>query len=488
MASHSDDRAYIPASTSDDREGPVSPSKEKDHAEGTEAALPSLNVFQLVGITYFSAAGGPFGFEEAIGSGGGSAALLGLVFLPFFWSIPLALMTAEFATMMPEAGGHIIWVDKALGPYFGTLNAAFSAFTNAFDNALYPVMFVDYLEEALFAYMKKDFSDAWDVGLRVAVIVLCVILNIKGADLVGDASMLFGVLVLSPFIVMTFMGLGPALDDLDGLPGAVVDTEKNDYRWGAFAAVMLWNTSGFDNAGTCAAEVANPGKTYPRALAISVVLVMASYALPTLVGIYYIPDMDEWEDGVFVDVGEEVAGPWLRNWLGLAGVVSSLGLMCTLLCTASRMLEGMAHTGALPPIFGKLHPKYGTPWVSIVITGVTTLALSVLPFSALAEADMLFYNLSNILKFVALVKFRVTHPEMARPYKVPLNTLGMALYFSLPCLLCGASIFLFSWSSIIAGVAVTMLVSLIYWLKGGNDVGLKKKEHGSEISLVDHSS
>eukprot|EP00976_Prorocentrum_cordatum_P072615 1180784-Prorocentrum_minimum.AAC.2 len=59
--------------------------------------------------------------RSRIGSGGGSAALLGLVFLPFIWSIPLALMTAEFATMMPEAGGHIIWVDKALGPYAGTL-------------------------------------------------------------------------------------------------------------------------------------------------------------------------------------------------------------------------------------------------------------------------------------------------------------------------------------------------------------------------------
>eukprot|EP00959_Pyramimonas_sp_CCMP1952_P092613 1938131-Pyramimonas_sp.AAC.1 len=42
--------------------------------------------------------------------------------------------------------------------------------------------------------------------------------------------MLFGVLVLSPFVVMSVMGMGPALNDLDGLPDSIVDTEKYDYR------------------------------------------------------------------------------------------------------------------------------------------------------------------------------------------------------------------------------------------------------------------
>jgi amino acid transporter len=62
--------------------------------------------------------------------------------------------------------------------------------------------------------------------------------------------------------------------------------------------------------------------------------------------------------------------------------------------------------------------RYGTPWVAVVISGVSTIFLSFLPFASLAEADMLFYNLSNILKFVALVKFRFSHPDMPRPYKV----------------------------------------------------------------------
>jgi hypothetical protein len=60
-------------------------------------------------------------------------------------------------------------------------------------------------------------------------------------------------------------------------------------------------------------QVKDPGQTYPRALAISIILVVLTYAGPTLIGIYYIPDPEEWEDGVFVEVGEEVRVPALRG-------------------------------------------------------------------------------------------------------------------------------------------------------------------------------
>lgn len=104
-------------------------------------------------------------------------------------------------------------------------------------------------------------------------------------------------------------------------------------------------------------QVKDPGQTYPRALAISIILVVLTYAAPTLIGIYYIPDKEEWEDGVFVEVGEEVGGAWLRDWMGFAGVVSSLAILCTMLCTTARMLEGMANTGNMPQMFANLHSK-----------------------------------------------------------------------------------------------------------------------------------
>lgn len=438
---------------------------EKDKGKEDVHHLPSLNMWQLAGITYFGACGGPFGFEEAIGAGGGAAALLGCFIVPLVWSIPLALMTAELSTMIPESGGHIVWVPKALGEYWGSMNCVFSFLTNCFDNALYPVMFVDYLEEAAFAFTKQDFSPELAFVLRMILVIGCVYLNIRGADIVGDASLLFGIFVLSPFVVTMALGMKPVLEDLDGLVGTHLDFKDEEYRWGVFASVMLWNTAGFDNAGTCAAEVANPGVAYPRALAISILLVILTYAGPTIVGIYFIPNIEDWEDGVFVDVGQLVGGPWLSSWMGAAGVVSSLGLLCTMLCTTSRMLEGMATTGNMPAWVGYLHSKHGTPYLAIIMNGVISLALSVMSFAALAEVDMLFYNMSTILKFVALIKFRYSQPDTDRPYKIPLGKLGLVLYFLPPTLICLGTVPLFSMNSNMVLVGVTAVFTLVYGVR-----------------------
>ena len=73
--------------------------------------------------------------------------------------------------------------------------------------------------------------------------------------------------------------------------------EPEPYRRGRFFAVILWNTSGFDCAGTCADEVADPGTTYPQALMLAVAMVVCTYAAPTLVGLVVLPETTEWEDG-----------------------------------------------------------------------------------------------------------------------------------------------------------------------------------------------
>ena len=62
-------------------------------------------------------------------------------------------------------------------------------------------------------------------------------------------------------------------------------------------------------------------------------------------------------DGAFVAIAELTGGKWLGNWMGLAGAVSATGLLCTLLCTSSRQLAGMASTGAVNKIFATKHPK-----------------------------------------------------------------------------------------------------------------------------------
>merc|ERR1719353_1323049 len=82
-----------------------------------------LGVLQLVGVIFMAVAGGPYGFEDAVGAAGLRKTLMFLVLLPLVWSAPLALMTAELSCLMPENGGHVVWIDRAFGKFLGSLNA-----------------------------------------------------------------------------------------------------------------------------------------------------------------------------------------------------------------------------------------------------------------------------------------------------------------------------------------------------------------------------
>ncbi|EFJ06852.1 hypothetical protein SELMODRAFT_430321 [Selaginella moellendorffii] len=392
----------------------------------SQGQVKLLNTLQLVGLTFFCVTGGPFGFEETVQTGGAVLMLLGLFLYPFLWSAPLALMTAELSCMIPESGGHVLWVYRALGPFC------------VLDNALYPVLFVEYLSALLYDEDTHHISFGWSVLLKVMVLVLASALNILGIGLVGKAAIVLGCLVLAPFFSMIILGL-PYLN-FDWARGPL--PKKID--WGKFFTVLLWNTSGFDAAGTCAAEVKNPSHSYPRALAASVMLISAVFSMPTVIGVSVIPNFTDWKNGTYMRAAKFIGGKGLKVWMGLSEVFSALGLLLVRLCTNSRIIYGMSQVEQVPSMFSKLHPTYRTPYKAILLTSGCTLLLIGFSAISLAEADMLFYALSTIIKFCSLVQLRYTEPDAFRPFRIPLDDQALFAFAAIPIFICTTMIYLAS--------------------------------------------
>src|SRR6185295_13284648 len=143
-----------------------------------ELKLPSL-----IALTFFCVAGGAYGLEDAVGAAGPAIVLLGLIVLPWIWSLPTALMTAELSTAIPEEGGYVVWVERAFGRFWGFQEGWVSWLCSFADNALYPVMFVDYL-----AYMRGDMApgERWLIGTTLIAGITW--LNVRGIRLVGLSS------------------------------------------------------------------------------------------------------------------------------------------------------------------------------------------------------------------------------------------------------------------------------------------------------------
>src|SRR5947209_5759528 len=154
-----------------------------------------LGFTSLVALTFFCVAGGAYGLEDAVGTGGPMFALLAIRLVPWLWSFPTALMAAELAAAMPEDGGYVVWVQRAFGRFWGFQEGWWSWLCSFADNALYPVMFADYL-----TYLRGDMTplERWLIG--TAVIAGVTWINLRGIRLVGLSSILFSLIVLAPFV------------------------------------------------------------------------------------------------------------------------------------------------------------------------------------------------------------------------------------------------------------------------------------------------
>ncbi|HXF75443.1 MAG TPA: APC family permease [Methylomirabilota bacterium] len=387
-----------------------------------------LNFSSLVALTFFCVAGGAYGLEDALGAAGPSIVLLGILILPWLWSLPTALMTAELSTAMPEDGGYVVWVNKAFGRFWGFQEGWLSWLCSFVDSALYPVMFVDYL-----AYLRGDMDplERWLIG--IALIGAMTWLNIRGIRLVGFASVLFSLIVLAPFAVMVIAGAPQVQASNWVLRADTID-------WALLTSVLLWNTSGWDNAGCCAAEVKEPHRVYPRAMIVTVLLVTIVYLLPIAVGAGIDADWTQWKEGYFPKIASQLGGAWLGSWLTLAALISAAGMLNALLCTSARIPYAMAKRGMLPQALGRLHRQYATPWVAIVVNSIGVSLLIPFSFQELIEVDMFLYAAALILEFAALIWLRIKAPELPRPFRIPFGTAGVVALSIPPVALCLASI------------------------------------------------
>jgi amino acid transporter len=427
-------------------------------------------MLQLVMITYFAVSGGPFGLESIVGTAGPRMSLLGLIIIPWVWAMPQALMTAELATAIPEMGGYVIWVHRAFGEAAGFQVGVWKAVESLLDLALYPVLLVSYIE----AFLHFEMAPITRWAVSAGIIGAVVLLNVLGAEIVGDYSTVFGVVVLLPFAILVVIGMHRIQMDalLAGPPPPAPGEPVEPVDWGVFFAILLWNTSGFDSAGTCAAEVAEPSKVYLPAMCICLGMTLFTYLLPVAVGVSVSASSEEgfgaWRTGHFVEVGRLVGGPWLAAWIAAAGAVSALALLTSLLCTSSRALAALAELGMVPAVLGKLHPQHGTPHVAVIANGLLTSCLVLLDFEVIAEMAMCLYCLAMMFELLALVQLRVSEPTLPRPYRIPVSdTWGVRLFVTPPCLLCLALVANSGPMPAALGVGVVVLTGLVHlwWSK-----------------------
>ena len=385
-----------------------------------------LKFWPLVIATFFMVSGGAYGTEDIVHGAGYGRAILILLLTPVLWSLPTAFMIGELSSALPEEGGYYAWVRRAMGNCWGFQEAWLSLAASVFDMAIYPTLFVLYLER-LFPWFGSGHR-GFMVGL--AVVGVCAGLNLAGIRVVATTSVWLFCLLSAPFAVMVIL----APFKYGALAHAVTRPTAVDVDLVGGLLIAMWNYMGWDNASTIAVEVNQPQRTYPRAILGAVALVSVSYILPVAAVSLTHLSPSAWETGSWADIADMLGGAPLRIALVLGGMMSAFGMFNALVMSYSRLPLAMAQDGMLPKAFARMNRR-NAPWVSIVVLATGWALCLGLGFERLVMLDVLVYGASLLLEFLALVVLRVKEPSLPRPFKVPGGMLGAVAVGVLPMLL-----------------------------------------------------
>ena len=327
--------------------------------------------------------------------------------------LPAALSKAEMATAMPESGGTYIYIDRAMGPLFGTIAGIGAWFSLVFKSSFALVGLGAYL--LLLVPLSAGLVKAVALGLAALIVVL----NVVGTEQSGKAQSIIVTAVVVALVVYV-LNSGLAVETARFQPlvskgsGGVVTA----------AAFVFVSYAGVTKIASVAEEVENPDRNLPRAILISMGVMMILYTLVVgaVVGL---------NDAKALTTGGPTGGPSLTPMADGAGqLLGGVGVVVVSL-VAILALTSMANAGVLassrfplamsrdslaPGVLARVSERFKTPLNAILLTGALLLGLiAFVPVVELAKLASAFQILVFSIINVALIVFRESGVDSYQP-------------------------------------------------------------------------
>ncbi len=382
-----------------------------------------------------------------LAAGVAGPALLLVFLLNGIVALLTAMAYAELGSAFPSAGGGYVWVKSALPDPNGFLSGWMSWFAQAVACSLYSLGFGAYFALMLRSFGVPEAASGFmtlDKWFAVIVCVLFSFINFRGASetvKAGNVVTVGKVLIIGAFVAM---GLWVMFGKTEWI--ASFDPFMPQGWGGVFAAMGLTFIAfeGYEIIAQTSEEVENPKRNVPRAVFLSLIIVVPIYLLVALVAVGAVTAPagmgvteylgSEKETALVTAAGQFVRGGGIVILFG--GLLSTLSALNATIYSTSRVAFAMARDANLPKVLGRVHAKRATPhWAILCSTALIVTMAVTLPIEDVAAAADIMFLLLFVQVNIAAIRLRRTRPEVERGFRIPLMPL-------IPILAIGTMLFL----------------------------------------------
>ncbi|MDA1029393.1 MAG: amino acid permease [Bacteroidetes bacterium] len=372
-----------------------------------------LGLFDVFAIaTGSTLAGGFFVLPGIAAAGAGSAVpfaylLAGLILLPGL------LAKAELATAMPRSGGIYFFLDRSMGPLWGTMSGFGTWFTIILKTAFALI--------GVGAYLGLFFPNLPLTTFATGLAVVFGVINLFGAKKTGQAQ---NVLVIGLMIILAwFSGLGIFNIELSHFSGLMATPSGSLI---STAGLVIVSYMGLIKVASVAGEVKDPGRNLPLGMILAYVAAIAAYMIGTAVMIGVVgADVLGANGGDLTPVAtvaEAMVGKWGKILVTVAAVLAFSSVANSGILSASRYPLAMAQDRLLPDFMSRLTAKSSTPWSAILLTvSIIILFVTVLNPVKIAKLASSFMLLMFTMSTIAVIVMREARLDSYDPeFKSPL--------------------------------------------------------------------
>jgi amino acid transporter len=339
------------------------------------ALKKSLSFFDVMNLVIGAIVGADIYIAAAFGAGFlGPASILAWV-IAGLMAITIALCFAECSSIIPRVGGPYAYAKEAFGDFVGFLVGWALIIAEWSAIAVFPLAFVAYL-----SYFYPDMPLILQITIKILFVLFLTMINIVGVRQAGRVNDILTILKITPLLIFTitgivFLSINPSVLVSNFTPFLPLGLGG----LGSALVLIFWAYIGFELVTVPSDEIIDAKKTIPLAIGLGMVIIMVFYLVTNFLVVGTVP----WE------VLSNSSAPLAQSGFVIMGAVGALLLSVGALfsisgsdeagvLTAARIPYAMAGDALLPHAFAKIHPKYGTPYIALIVQSSITLIAAIL--------------------------------------------------------------------------------------------------------------